>query len=237
MTDLYSDNNVDQNANVTPPPAAAPQIPDEVAELVGPGKKYATIELALKALKPSQEHIARLEAEAVELKRKAEAAVSQDGMYEAVQELLKAQGKPPVAAGLDEATVASLVDRQLAAAQAQAVKSANVTAFKTVFEKTYGEKAKDAFNGKAAALGLTPAYLTALAETSPQAALELFGLKQAPTAGMKTQSSVNTEMFNHNQQTPPPKRNLISGGASRADLQSAWNETKKRVAEKYGESV
>lgn len=233
MTDIYNEGNPDPNAALAPP-VLAPQLPDEVAELVGPGKKYATIELALKALKPAQDHIAKLEQEARDRAANQVDPAHLEGMYEAVQELLKAQGKPPTA-GLDEATVASLVDRQLAAASARETAAKNEAAFKAVFDKQYGEKAKETFAAEAAKAGLSVAQLSDLVRTAPEAALRIVGLKAASApAGTKLLSSVNTETFDFNQQRQPEKRNLISGGAPRSALAAEWAEITKSVNERNG---
>ncbi len=233
MTDLY-DGKSPPTQEPAVPPGNAPPLPDEVAELVGPGKKYATLELALKAIKPAQEHISRLEAEAVALREAAAKGAQVDGMYEAVQELLKAQGKPP-AAGLDEATVASLIDRQLAASKRQETAAQNEAAFKAVFDKQFGEKAKEAFATKAAEAGLTVTQLSDLVRTAPEAAFRITGVKaSAHLTGAKVLSSVNTETFDHNQRREPEKRNLISGGAKRGDLKAEWAEITEGVNKRNG---
>ena len=67
---------------LTPDPAnAAPttvSIPDNVKDLIGEGKKYATLEKALEALGHSQAHIAKIEADNAELRAKAEKAVDSE---------------------------------------------------------------------------------------------------------------------------------------------------------------
>lgn len=236
MTDIY-------NADALPPTdveqqqqqAPALTLPDEVAALVGTGKKYATLELALKSIPAAQAHIARLEAEHIELRQKADGTLTAETVYATVQELLKAQEKPSVVAGLDEAAVASIFDRQLSAREQAAAEAANVTAFKSVFDKTYGDKAKEIFAAKAAEVNMTPADLSTLLKKSPEAALRLVGLKlPSPPQGHKLQSSLNTEVFDHNQRQQPEKRNLISGGAKRSELRAAWQETVDRVNKANG---
>lgn len=236
MTDIYNaealpPTNVEQQQQQAP----ALTLPDEVAALVGPGKKYATLELALKSIPAAQAHIAKLEAEHTELRQKADGALTTETVYATVQELLKAQEKPSVVAGLDEAAVASIFDRQLEARNKAEREAQNVAAFKSVFDKTFGEKAKETFAAKAAEVNMTPAELSDLLKKTPEAALRLVGLKgPAPAQGHKVQSSVNTEVFDHNQRPPTEKRNLISGGAKRSELKAAWQETVDRVNKANG---
>lgn len=58
---------VDQTPPVvtSPPP---PVVPTELQELVGQGKKYATLDDAIKSVPHAQTHIAKLEQEAAQLR-------------------------------------------------------------------------------------------------------------------------------------------------------------------------
>jgi hypothetical protein len=57
-----------QNQEVKPDTTTTPTIPQELAELVGQGKKYSTVEDALKSVPHAQKHISTLEADMIALK-------------------------------------------------------------------------------------------------------------------------------------------------------------------------
>ncbi len=224
MTDetLFNDGGTTPPANEQ---ASAPTIalPDNVKDLVGPGKKYATVEKALEALGHSQTHIATLQEEARVLREKAEAAVSNDEVYATVQELLKAERATHPAATLDEAAIASLLDRKLTERETVQIQAHNADTVREALVKKFGtkEKAQEVFDAKAKEYGVGVGFLTDLAKKSPKAALDLFGIKNesAPMAPA-VRGSVNTEQLSQTASTPQPKR--IMGGASSADIMAAW---------------
>lgn len=221
MTDIFQDGApADQQGTVTPPSTAI-QLPDEVAALVGEGKKYATPEAALKALPHAQQHIATLEAELAALREKAQGAHNVDELYEAVQELQKQRGTP-AAATVSEDAIASVLDRQLEKRQAEQLAAANVAAVKDALGKKYGDKAKEQFAAKAAELGLTVEALSDVARKSATAALTLFGLTAGPARSpAPVIGSTNTAAL-HSQQQPETKHKPVMFGAKTSDVVEAW---------------
>lgn len=209
------------------PQAPAIVLPDSVKELVGPGKKYATVEKALEALAPSQSHIATLEAELKELRAKTEGVVSVEQVYATVQELLEKERRPAVTPALDEASLAGLLDRTLTAREQAASKQQNVEAVKSALTAKFGDKANEQFKAKAAELGLPIGELNALAAKSPKAVLEYFGVKPGGTPA-RTSSSVNTEALSIRQPEAQELKSVMGGGTVK-EATALWNELKKRV--------
>lgn len=213
---------------VTPKPAIS--LPDNVKDLVGDGKKYASVEKALEALGHSQEHIARIEAENAELRGKMQGGLSTEEVYAAVQELLeKEKGKTSQPPSLDEAGIASLLDRKLAEREAATVKARNIDTVKKALRDKFGDKAEEAYINKAKELGIGVNFLNSLAEASAPAALEYFGLKPGAAASInKTTSSVNTAALSAAQKPndPPPR---IMQGATTQDMTAAWQRAKKNL--------
>lgn len=204
--------------------ATTPTLPDSVKELVGPGKKYASVDVALEALGHSQAHIARLEAEAKELREKADAAKSNDEVYATVQELLKAERSTNAAGTLDEAAISGLLDRKLTERETKLVQDSNANAVREALVKKYGtkEKAQEVFDSKAKEYGVGVGFLSDLAKKSPKAALDLFGIKVGESTPLAPASrgSVNTETLQPNGTAVPGKK--IMGGATTQDILAAW---------------
>src|SRR5690606_35996662 len=110
MTDIYEAPDVpaDPQLEQENQPTDALQIPDEVLEFVGPGKKYATLADALKSVPNAQKHIQTLEDEMKQLRADKGSALSQEEVYAAVQDYLKQNGGQ-AGAGLDEKAVDGLL--------------------------------------------------------------------------------------------------------------------------------
>ncbi len=169
-------------------------LPDQVKELVGEGKKYATVEDALKALPHSQSHIQKLETEMSELRKELEGRLS---LEEAVAQL-KAEGKPAEipSAMIDQKALSKLVVDTVAGLEVSKKAETNLLAVDKRMKELFGEKAQEKLIDKAKELGVSIAHLKTTAEQSPQAFFNLTGIKQEDVrVPAKTGSSVNTEQL------------------------------------------
>lgn len=211
----------------TQPQVSTPTLPDSVKELVGPGKKYATVEKALEALAPAQSHIATLEAELKELRAKAEGVVSVEQVYATVQELLEKERRPAVTPALDEASLTGLLDRTLTAREQAAAKQQNIETVKSALTDKFGDKANEQFKAKAQELGLPISALNDLAAKSPKAVLEYFGVKPSG-APARTSSTVNTAALSTRQPDAQPLKTVMAGATTK-EVTAHWNEIKERV--------
>lgn len=199
----------------------ASSIPAEVAELVGEGKKYKSVDDALKALPHAQSHIARLEQEAKELREKAAQARAIEDVYEALQSRQSADPVTAAAPVFDERTLDVVLERKLKEKQAMEVKQANMNEVKQALTDKFGDKASETFRKKAEELGVNEVFLTDLIAASSKAGLELFGLvrKDAPASATPA-GGINTQAIMQNQQPVKPK--AIMGGATTSDMIQAW---------------
>jgi hypothetical protein len=145
--------------------------------LVGEGKKFDNVEALAKGKAESDEHIARIEQENAELKGKLGTGTKEATLAELI-EAVKAQSKE----GSEGETTMSTEDLvktikdELAADSEADTKAANrATGNALVLEKTEGnvEAARLLVAERAAAVGMTPAALAGLSETSPQAFAKL----------------------------------------------------------------
>ena len=222
-----SEENLFAEATATPEAAAAPQtqqpsLPEEVMALVGTGKKYATVEDALKSVPHAQTHIARLEQEMQSLRERAAQAKAIDDVYEALTS--RQQGEQQVTASapiVDERFIDAVLERKLEEQKRAEEKRVNLSKVRESLTTKYGEKAAEVFKKKAEELGINESFLTDLAAKSPAAALELFGANAKEKVATAVPSgSINPQAFVQNQQPAPPKP--VMAGASTSDLLSAW---------------
>jgi len=222
-----SEENLFAETTATPEVAAAPQtqqpsLPEEVMALVGTGKKYATVEDALKSVPHAQTHIARLEQEMQSLRERAAQAKAIDDVYEALTS--RQQGEQQVTASapiVDERFIDAVLERKLEEQKRAEEKRVNLNKVKESLTTKYGEKAAEVFKKKAEELGINESFLTDLAAKSPTAALELFGANAKEKVATSVPSgSINPQAFVQNQQPAPPK--AVMAGASTSDLLNAW---------------
>lgn len=225
MTDIFDDNATPTpNGNVDPP--KPPVIPDHLKELIGEGKKYASVEKALESLPHAQQHISKIEQENAELRQKMQEALAIEEVYKKLTESMNAPPQAtPAGKVLDEASIADLLEKKLSEREREKEAKANVDRVKQALTGKYGDKAKEVYEAKAKELGLGMDFLNEVVRRSPRAAEELFGIKPKDNAA-PTRGSVNTDMLNNNPR-PPAKPTLgpLSGG----DLMSAWKRAKESV--------
>lgn len=208
----------------TPSPAPVDQLPPEVADLVGEGKKYRNAADALQSIPHAQKHIAKLEEEAESLRRELDKAKAMEDLLEE----FKRQGSVPASmspqasapASKDPVDIDSKIEEILQRKQAETVARQNANSVVDAFQKAYGTDAETRFVGLSKEVGLPVEQLNQLAMTSPEAVLKLAGIsKQSAVA--KPTSSVNTSgQFNGTQQELSAKVSMV--GASTKDVLNAW---------------
>lgn len=225
MTDIFD---APKTPEGTPAPTSI-KLPDEALDLIGEGKKYGSVEAALKALPHAQKHIATLEAEAQALR---EQLAKEKALAESMTALNGRPSNAPATPALGEADIESVIDRRLKATAEKQLADANVAEFKAAMAAKFGDKASEVWATKAKEIGVSTDFLTQLVSKSAVAGKELFGLKESakfipPTSG----STVNTGVLSNNQPAPTPKP--VMGGVKTAELVSAWRAAKDQVNSKY----
>lgn len=203
------------------------QIPTEVAELVGEGKKYKTTEEALKALPHAQTHIQKLEEEAKQMR---EELAKRKAVEEVLAEFKASTGKqsedtPP--AKLDEAVLEKLVEQVVEKKKSVEVAKANTDSVVKKMSEKFGDKAEQEYIKIAEENGMTIPFLNALAARSPDAVLKLAGLTTDKAAApAKVNSSINTDGFQNNQ---PQEKSARVTGRSTKDMVAAWKIAGEKV--------
>lgn len=225
MTDIF---NTPTTPEGTPAPTAV-KLPDEALELIGEGKKYGSVEAALKALPHAQKHIATLEAEAQALR---EQLAKEKALAESMTALNGQPAAKPATPAFTPADIDAVIDRRLQATAEKQQAEANVAEFKAAMAAKFGDKASEVWTAKAKEIGVSTDFLTQLVSKSAVAGKELFGLKETakptpPTSG----STVNTGVLSNAQPATAPKP--VMGGVKTADLVAAWKHAGDQVRTKF----
>lgn len=211
--------------------------------------KYKTVQDALVALQHSQNFIPQLRQENEFLKQQqADKDAALERMKTLEETVLKlsqgnpAQGTPPVA--VDQEAIAKLVEQTLTnTQQAQLAKANQQKVAEAITNKFGAEKAGELFYAKAAELGFSQAEINALAGKSPEAALRLVGISEAPAhrQGITPPSgSVRSDSF---QGTPSSligrETVTLPLGATNQDHQNLMQRARDMVVEldQHGMSV
>lgn len=225
MTDIFE---TPKTPEATPAPTGV-TLPDEARDLIGEGKKYGSVEAALKALPHAQKHIATLEAEAQALR---EQLAKEKALAESMTALNGQRPATPATPTFAEADIDSVIDRKLKQTAEKQLAEANVAEFKAAMAAKFGDKASEVWATKAKEIGVSTDFLTQLVSKSAVAGKELFGLKETarptpPTSG----GVVNTGVLNSTQPATTPKP--VMGGVKTADLVNAWRTAKEQVNSKF----
>jgi len=214
----------------TPP---APTIPQELVELVGEGKKYATLDEALKSVPYAQKHIANMKTELAAAKQAAEEAKTELEKRQTAEDILneiKSGINPqekPSGDSLTQDTVEQIVSSVLSKHEQEAVTKANSQKVVEAFDKQFGEKAEEVYTALAQEAGLSVQMMNQLAATSPQAIFKMVGFEQKETPAARIQPTVNTDAVK-----PSDNSNLsarVPVGASTREVTERWRNAGKKV--------
>lgn len=214
------------NTEVTPP-VSTPALPPEVAELVGQGKKYATVDEALKSVPHAQNHIKTLTEELQAAKAELEKRRTAEQLLDEIKSGIKT-AEPPSTTPISPDSVAQMVEQALTKQQQQVVSATNVQKVRDSFSDKFGEKAEEVYIALAKDNGLSIAQMNMLSQTSPAAVLKLAGLTDAkPGVVGKLDSSVNTNGVQQNKPSELSAR--VKAGASTKDLVNAWKIAGQKI--------
>lgn len=204
------------------------QIPTEAAELVGDGKKYSSVEDALKSVPHAQKHIQTLESELAAAREELAKRKTAEELLDEIKSGIQPQATP-AGSEFDQDKLLQLVDQTLEQKERQRAAKTNAESVASKFTEKYGQKAEEVYNNVAKESGLTIQQLNSLAASSPKIVLKLAGLEgtSAPIAGKPT-STVNTETLG-NKQDPNQLSARVKQGATTKDLVNAWKIAGEKV--------
>jgi len=205
------------------------QIPTEAAELVGDGKKYSSVEDALKSVPHAQKHIQTLESELAAAREELAKRKTAEELLDEIKSGIQPQATP-AGSEFDQDKLLQLVDQTLEQKERQRAAKTNAESVALKFTEKYGQKAEEVYNTVAKESGLTIQQLNSLAASSPKIVLKLAGLEgvSAPVAG-KPNSTVNTEALNNTKVDANQLSARVKQGATTKDLVNAWKIAGEKV--------
>lgn len=217
----------DQTPPVVTPPS--PVVPTELQELVGQGKKYATLDDAIKSVPHAQTHIARLEQEAAQLREELQKRKAAEDLLADIKAGITQQGETTPKVDLSQETVSNIVKNVLRQEQESNIQAQNAKSVMTAFETAFGDKqkAEQEYIKIAEKNNLPVQMLNQLAMTSPEAVLNLAGLKKTTQLVGKVSSDVNTINFNTTEPEMPSAK--LKPGATTKDMVAALQAARQKV--------
>lgn len=214
----------------TDTPAGVDPVVSILSEIIGDDgqQKYKDVPTALNALKHSQEYIKQMKNQLEEATQKASQAVTMEQVLAAVNKPTEAPVTPTAPpAGLTADDVVRILQEK----EKTEKYKANAAKVAQRFKETHGEKAEEAFYGKAAEMGLTRESINQLAATSPEAVFSMFGMKGRPASAPATPNGINTGGM----QTPTPSPlGSVMGFKTDKDLAEYWSKLKAEVNSSLG---
>lgn len=171
---IFSTDPVETVVKENPAPQFA--LPQELADLVGEGKKYKSAEDALKSIPHAQSHIAKLEEEMAKMKEE----ISKRKAAEDLLEEFKATGfkQEPTTAKTESVDIESVVAKVLSQKEHQAIAQQNQRKVVEAFDTKFGDKGEEMYVNLAKESGMSVAELNVLAAKSPKALFKLAGFEQ-----------------------------------------------------------
>ncbi|MFA5142509.1 MAG: hypothetical protein WC471_06090 [Candidatus Woesearchaeota archaeon] len=214
-----------ENTATTAPTITLPQ---EVADLVGAGKKYATPEDALKSVPHAQNHIKTLTEELQAAKAELEKRKTAEQLLDEIKSGIKTTEQPSTSQ-ITPDTVTQLIEQTINRKTQETVETQNVGKVTNAFSGKFGEKAEEVYKQLAVDSGLTLQQLNLLSKTSPAVVLKLAGFADTKQPNVeKLSSSVNTEGFGSSQNTQGLSAR-VKQGASTKDLTNAWKIAGQKI--------
>lgn len=215
--------------DVVPPVIPSLTIPPEASEFVGEGKKYKSVEDALRSVPNAQKHINTLEDE---LKATREELAKRQTTEEILNQIKSGivPNETPIGNTLDPSVLANIVNQQLSAREAQRTQADNTNKVTSTFSAKYGDKAEETYIKIAQESGLSIAELNRLSATAPNAVFRLAGLdSKVGTASIGSQTStVNTELLNNTQVNTNLSAKVPQGATSKQVAQ-AWRNAGEKI--------
>tara|TARA_R110002051_G_scaffold18015_3_gene51990 strand:- start:5328 stop:6062 length:735 start_codon:yes stop_codon:yes gene_type:complete len=193
MSDIF-------NATEATSPAST-QTTGSVEELVGEGKKFATVEDLAKGKQEADTFIEQLKGEMSGLRSDLDQRVSSTALLEEIRKEREAQLQQSADAAqgntspqLDQGDITNLVNQTIEQREVQQTATGNILSVDTKMKEMYGEKAQEVMLQKAKASNISVEFLQDIASKSPEAFYNVLGIteQKTPTTPMTTGSISTT---------------------------------------------
>jgi len=194
--------------------------------------KYASVEVALKALQNAQSHIKNIETENAQLREATAKAQTLEEVLKAIKTPESAPAAPAVPSKeTDPVDIANLVQQTVTKLELEKQATANINSVVEKMKKVYGETAGEQFYKKAGELGFDAQDINSLARKNPSAVFKLFGIEdKMPTK--VPQGSIRTDAFTETSQPQKQRSGMAHGDTQQ--LVDAWRASANKVNERLG---
>lgn len=172
-----------------------------VAELVGEGKKFKSVDDLAKGKLEADKFIEKLTVENKALREALDSEGSPDEVLKRINALLQSKGgsenataqtgNQPQKESLTEEKVLELLSKK---EREDRLKN-NVNSFNASVNKAFGPKTAEVIAARLDELGMEQDVYKDLVQRNPNAALRILGLKDSGVSGTSMESSVNTEAY------------------------------------------
>lgn len=220
------------NQEVSPQPVVVqqPALPPEVVEYVGEGKKYKSVEDALKSVPHAQSHIQTLEEKLAAAEAELAKRRTAEELLEDIKQGVQQPGTTIPKVDLSTDAVSEIVRTALQQEKIAEKQRNNVNSVAENFISTFGDKAKaqEAYEKIAQENGLTVGQLNNLAATSPDAVLKLAGITRGAAPVAKTTGSINPLAITQPKTQEQPSIRLKLGATTK-DIMASWEAAKQKV--------
>jgi len=182
--------------------------PDIVAELVGEGKKFKTVEDLAKGKLESDVFIDRLKTENKALREALDTEGNPDEVLNRITALLNSKDgtKNTTPQTSNQSTKESLSKDEVLALLSEQDKTKqaknNVDSFNSTVNKIFGDKAGEVVSTRLKDLGLDGQTFTTLVASSPQAALRMIGVTSGQNQGATGVEGVPRLILRHTSEMP-----------------------------------
>jgi len=227
MTDVFTETpatNTGEPKQEPTPTAAAPALDPSVAEFVGDGKKYSSVDDALKSIAFREEHVSTLERENAELRSEVDKRRGAEEILTTLQQSREPSTTTEVTkptsetnSGISKDDVRAIINESKTDEQ----RANNVAAANAKAKELFGDKAKESVASRATELGMTVDSLRAVAETSPDAFVRLI------SSGKQESSPTATTVPSQNADSTVVHTNVESG------TQQYYDSIRRQDPKKY----
>jgi len=230
-----------KEGEATSKPATPPTGGDDKPsfDFIGEGKKYATTDDALKSIPFAQQHIATIEKENAELKKRLDDSSKLDEVLDALKSSGDTgMGQEDVTEQTGQPDIKETIRTVLRQEQIENVARENVAVVDSKMKEIYGaDKAAGVVEDKANSLGLTVEDLQQIASRSPTAFFEMFQTKEGDTTNSiepekNTQTTTSDDVKEGTQesfsaQIKADRKKGLSAEFQKAQMKAAMEDPEK----------
>lgn len=227
-TTIFDSPDQGQEPEVQPTQQAAE--PQAFSDLVGEGKKYATVEAAMASIPHAQTHISKLEQELAQLREEVNKRNTTQQLLDEFKSKMQPSGTTnPKEVSQDE--IVKLVEQVVTQTKVKEQAELNSKLVVNKFVELFGQdKAKEQFKKLSQETGLPLSELNALASKSPSALFKLAGIGTSQT---NTPAKTSSDYHPGSSAPASPIKANVTGNSSK-DLLDAWRRAGEKVRQNLG---